>query len=372
MYTIVPENAIVLSHEFMDVHMPKANGEFVKIYLCFLRLLGDSVNGKVTVSNIADRLDLTEKDVSRALRYWESEGLLVFSGSLAFAQKTSVPPDGSEEETDPDGKSDLPLTEKAAASCTDYYVASGNPILAEAPKQPSRERFEELEKKEEVKHLNFIAEQYFRRMLTRKDLETIVFVYDSLRFPYELVDYLLEYCADLGKTSARYVLTVASRWHEKGIRTSEAAKLLEARYQNSQKPYFEILSFLGIAGRLPIDREKSLMDLWLKDYGFSLEVIKEACERTILATSRPTLTYVGKILDKWHAAGVKTVEDAKLLDYERPKSSRTFRAPRGKSGVGNFGNYEQRSFDYRQAEKLLRGYDSDLPVEVASNAGANE
>ncbi len=370
MFTIVPDNVIVLSNEFVDVHMSKANGEFVKIYLCFLRLLRDTESGKVPSSAIADRLNLTEKDVVRALRYWENEGLLVFSGSEAFVQKAGSAPEKIKEEPDTDGKEALPLAEKAAASSKDYYVASANPILAEVPEQPSRERFEELEKKEEVRHLNFIAEQYFHRMLTRKDLETIVFVYDSLRFPYELVDYLLEYCADLGKTSARYVLTVANRWHEEGIRTSEAAKLLEARYQKSQQQYYEILRFLGITGRLPIAREKELMDLWLNDFGFSLEIIQAACERTILATSRPTLSYAGKILSKWHDAGVKTVEDVKVLDFERQKSTRAARTPRAKGGVGSFGNYEQRNFDYRQAEKLLRGYNTENTTDASQSAGA--
>ena len=84
MYTFVPDSDIVLTGEFLDVHMPKANGEFVKIYLCFLRLLRKSASGKVPASDIADRLDMTEKDVSRALRYWESEGLLVFSDAQAY------------------------------------------------------------------------------------------------------------------------------------------------------------------------------------------------------------------------------------------------------------------------------------------------
>ena len=362
MYTIVPDGATVLSNEFLDIHMPKANGEFVKIYLCFLRLLREYADGNVPVSRIADRLDLTEKDVARALRYWEGEGLLVFTGHLACRPDAGGAPDTGV-------KDSLPLAETAAARAADYYIAAEEPLMAEVPNPPTRERFDELEKKEEVRHLNFIAEQYFRRMLTRKDLETIAFVYDALRFPYELVDYLLEYCADLGKTSATYVLTVAKRWHAEGIRTSEAAKLLEARYQKSQKQYYEILRFLGITGRLPIAREKKLMDLWLSDYGFSMDIIREACERTILATARPTLAYAGKILAKWHEAGVKTIEDARHLDAERQKSSRAARTPRSKNSVGSFGNYEQRNFDYRQAEKVLRGYDTDPPADSSCNTG---
>ena len=107
------------------------------------------------------------------------------------------------------------------------------------------------------------------------------------------------------------------------------------------------------------------MDQWLSEYSFSMDVIREACERTILTTSRPTLAYAGKILARWHAAGVRTVEDAKRLDAASPKNSRSSsRSPRSKNAVGSFGNYEQRNFDYRQAEKLLRGYDTDTPSDA--------
>ena len=71
----VQTNATVLDNEFIDHYMVRANGEYVKVYLLLLRHMNHS-SGYLSVSELADLLECTEKDILRALRYWKSEGLL--------------------------------------------------------------------------------------------------------------------------------------------------------------------------------------------------------------------------------------------------------------------------------------------------------
>ena len=63
-----------IPNAFLDKYMPSANGEFVKVYLYLLRRLNDG--GDVSICGIADILNHTEKDVIRALKYWEQQGLI--------------------------------------------------------------------------------------------------------------------------------------------------------------------------------------------------------------------------------------------------------------------------------------------------------
>ena len=72
---IFQTNATLIANDFIDKYMAKANGEFVKVYLFLLRHKDDSA-ASLAPSAIADCLNLTENDILRALRYWESEGLL--------------------------------------------------------------------------------------------------------------------------------------------------------------------------------------------------------------------------------------------------------------------------------------------------------
>ena len=70
----VQNEVTVLPNKFIDEYMIKADGEYVKIYLLILRLQGMGL--PVDVDHLADHLELTRKDVLRALSYWEKAGLL--------------------------------------------------------------------------------------------------------------------------------------------------------------------------------------------------------------------------------------------------------------------------------------------------------
>ena len=59
------------------------------------------------------------------------------------------------------------------------------------------------------------------------------------------------------------------------------------------------------------------MDKWFRDYGFSREVVLEACSRTITAIHNPSFQYADKILSDWQKAGVRGLADIKDLDAKR-------------------------------------------------------
>ena len=70
----------IISNIFIDYYMPRANGEFVKIYLYLLRSL-QSGDTALDLAAVADVFDCTESDVLRTLRYWENQKLVVLAGA---------------------------------------------------------------------------------------------------------------------------------------------------------------------------------------------------------------------------------------------------------------------------------------------------
>ena len=84
-------------------------------------------------------------------------------------------------------------------------------------------------------------------------------------------------------------------WKEEGITTVEMAKDSTSRYS---KEYFSVLKAMGIANRNPSDAEISLINTWTRDYGFAMELIQEACSRTVLQTGQPSFPYADKILQR--------------------------------------------------------------------------
>ena len=73
-------NTTVLENEFIDQYMIKANGEYVKVYLLLLRHQNEA-STPLGISQIADILEVTEKDVIRALNYWNKQGLLEYESA---------------------------------------------------------------------------------------------------------------------------------------------------------------------------------------------------------------------------------------------------------------------------------------------------
>ena len=70
----------------------------------------------------------------------------------------------------------------------------------------------------------------------------------------------------------------------------------------------------GLKGRNPGTEEQKLMKKWFAEYGFSKEIVLEACGRTLIRTHEPSFPYADKILTEWHKAGVRTAEDIRRLD----------------------------------------------------------
>ena len=69
---------VAVPAEFIENHMVRANGSYVKVYLYALMLA--SRGARSEQAQIAQSLNLLESDVKNAFDYWKNEGLLSFDG----------------------------------------------------------------------------------------------------------------------------------------------------------------------------------------------------------------------------------------------------------------------------------------------------
>ncbi len=170
----------------------------------------------------------------------------------------------------------------------------------------------------------------------------------------DLIEFLLEYCITKGHKSARYIEKVAQAWHSKGISSVEQAR---SEIQLYNKDYFEIFRALGIRSHMPTDAEIRYMDSWLKDLDMSMDVIREACARTVLKTSKAQFSYADSILRSWHESGVHTLADVRRLDelHAEKKASGGSTLPSAASGPSSnrFNNFQSRDCDWDSIGRLV-------------------
>ena len=335
-----PCQMTAVPNDFIDKYMIRANGEYVKVYLYLLRAVSASKETP-SLPDIADALDYTEKDVLRALTYWMREGLLELgydeNGDLSTVILVNRNGRASNEEEN--------------SRTFDLYRENSPYGYANPKKDVSAKRLREMQEDDEFGQLVFIVESYMKKPLSQSGAMSLVYYYDTLGFSTDLIDYLIEYCVNNNHRQFSYIDKVALSWYNEGISSVKEAR----RQTNSFNDYYRIMKFLGISGRDPIDNEIRIMKKWTNRYGFSLDIIKEACNRTIAHTSQPSFSYADKILTSWMESGVRTKEDIEILDKEhqaqKPSSKNTSSA--GKKNP--FNNFEQRKYNYDELEtKLLK------------------
>ncbi|WP_243134676.1 DnaD domain protein [Murimonas intestini] len=356
LYTRPTNDVTIIQNYFLDHYLPAANGEYVKLYLFLFRCA--CAGRAITVSALADTFDHTEKDIRRGLSYWEKLGLL----ELTYGEGDELL-----------GVSflDLPVEETAAAAAEEQpadtlqgaqeeseYLTSPDEPAASAPAsipKPalSPDRVKALKDSEDIRQLIFIAEQYLGKTLSPSEVSNILYFYDVLHFSADLIEYLIEYCVSKGSKSARYIETVALAWSQEGIKTVQEAKDSTNLYN---KNYYTILNTFGIKGRGPAKPETDYMNCWLNEYHFTLDIIQEACSRTIAQTHQPNFQYANKILEDWHKNGIKHINDIRQLDIRHQQNKKAAapkqKAPSAPSG-NKFNNFHQREYDYKKLEEQL-------------------
>ena len=224
--------------------------------------------------------------------------------------------------------------------------------VALKPDQPLRSAA--AENQEQLRQLYFVAEQYMGKPLSSKDIQKINYFFDTLHFSTDLIEYLIEYCVENGHKSMHYIESVALAWSDENIKSVTEAKTSSATYN---KNCYTVLNAFGIKGRSPAAVELSYIKKWTEEYGLTLEIIVEACNRTIANTHQPDFKYTDSILKNWIAKGVHHLSDITKIDlvYQQEKEmKRRAAATRAAAPAPNrFNNFEGRSYDISSLEQQL-------------------
>lgn len=337
----------LVENTFIDQYMAKANGEYVKVYLLLLRHLNHS-GSSLSISQMADRLENTEGDIIRALKYWEKSGLLTLDYNQE-QQIIGIDFGSGKTSSDSSLAHDIPAAVNPETSRITPVPA------ATASSLPAAEKKSTLNRKE-LKQILFVAEQYLGKTLSRTDVDTITYFYDTLQFSADLIEYLIEYCVENGHKSMHYIQKVALAWSDEHITTVQQARSSSALYNRN---CYSVLNAFGIKGRGPAASELEYIRKWYDAESFDHEIILEACSRTVLAIHQPSFEYADKILQNWKQNHVHTLKDIRSQDTAFEQAKAAAKKPAPKTSVkqtvspSKFRNFEERSYDMDELTKEL-------------------
>lgn len=312
-------NYTPISNIFIDNYMPKARGEFVKVYLLGLKYC---VSGELGVSSsiIASALHLLETDILNAWSYWNDEGIIKM-----------IPEDNM-------GNFSIEFIDLSNSMNSNEQDID---LLKELDNNSTKDMLLDIEK-------------LIGRPLSTKEVTMYISWIRDLNFEPEIILLLIQYCTSKGKTDSRYIETVAISWHDSNIRTIEEAQNFIRQHEDKWVNIRKILNYIGIKDGEVMKPQEEMLTKWLTTYNFPLEVIFKSCDVCFHRINKADFKYIDGILNSWHKDGIKTINDVLVKDSKKAtKKTNNFKAK-----VDSFNSYEQRDYDFDALEKKLLGWDN--------------
>ena len=265
-------NFTLVSNVFIEKYMPKARGEFIKVYLLMLKYNNSGEMG-ANSTILASTLNLLESDILNALNYWNDEGVIKL----------------------------IPIDKMG-----NYNIEFID--LVEDSKSRSKEvnLLEALNKTSTKDMLNDI-ERLLGRPLSPKEMTTYLSWQEEFNFSSELILILIEYCVSRGKSDYRYIEKVAIAWHDMNITSIDDAQNYIKKTEDKWIKIRHILNYLGIKNPELMKPQQEMLEKWIIDYAFPLEVIEKACNICFQRLNRSDFKYIDGILSSWNKNNLKTL-----------------------------------------------------------------
>lgn len=197
----------------------------------------------------------------------------------------------------------------------------------------------ELEKKR-IAAAEAINESFFQGIMSLGWYADIQTLFKNYSFSGEVMIALFQYCQERKALNKKYVYAVAENWYNGGVKTFEQLEEFLEDYDEIQKIKQKIIKSLRLNRNLT-KYEEQYINTWIKEYGYSFEIIEEALKRTVAITS-PSISYINGIMNNWYKKGFKTVDDINSENLNTKKTDKNKDKVNSKS---KYQNYEQRSYD---------------------------
>ena len=219
---------------------------------------------------------------------------------------------------------------RACGVLTGDEAADAIPVMAEpqpAPKKEKRtllrradtlpnytttELAELIEHRQGLREMVDEAQQILGKIFNPSEVNILVAMVDYLALEEDCILLLLAHCKRIGKNNLRAIEKYAYTLVDAGI--TDATSLEERIVQIELFYSFEgeVRALFGMKSRALSTKEKRMMQAWC-DYGYGIEIVRRAYDITINATNEPSVAYANAIIERWHAEGLKTVEEVDAL-----------------------------------------------------------
>lgn len=316
---------------FIDVYMPMAAGNYVKVYLMGYKWAKEGQNN-FSNSTITRQLNLSMNEVQDAWEYWEGLGIVT----------RHITEDGSDCRVE--------FLNLKQLYIDNFYneKTEGN--------EPEVSRVDILI--DNMKHSENITmmqdiEEMFGRPLTVNEKQKINNWRSDYKMAPDMMTQAFSYSINNRKIKKfSSIEKVLKDWFDAGVKDMDTmVEYLEKR-NDRFSIYSKISRYLGIFR--PLDEPSMrIIDKWIDEWEFSMEMIMKCLDKSV-NTLNPSFTYFDSIMKSWNEKGFKTVED--LKNDVKPEAKRQAVPNKNTKPNNKFHNFDQKMKNYseEELEKIAR------------------
>lgn len=305
----------------VDDNLKLAGSVQLKVLLWVLRHAGEPFE----TQDISNALGIDRADVSDAMLYWQETGLISVSG------RHLVPAPAEDKDSEPEDTSVPPeIKQEAPKEEKPHHVLS-------RPQKPDSDFVaRRMSESTEIACLMQSAQEILGRLISGGDSATLLMIHDDFGLPSDVIIMLLQYAASIGKANMRYIEKAAMNWADEEINTHEKAEEKLRLLAENQKAWRTVEQSIGIPHRVPSKNEEAFASVWINEWKFSPEMIREAYDRNIDgAEGKYKPGYMNSILKRWHEEGITTTKQAADEKIEHASARKSARAGKEKAKEKN-------------------------------------
>lgn len=311
--------------DIVDKHLRLAGAAQLKVILWTLRHAGEAF----TIDDISSALYMSAADVRDSMLYWKETGIIcendgVFEPSQAESSSAAeLPSAPAAKAASVPETAAVPQPEPAPEPVQENRPEDKKPsrVLSRPEKPDIKYLTERMNSDEGVLFLMQTADEIFGRPTSNNEKETLLLIHEYDGIPVEVLVMLLQYACGIGKNNIRYIEKMAINWADEEITTLERAEEKIRRLTSGRSAAGIVQGLFGIDPHSPTEKEIKLADSWLNEWKLSPELVRYAYEICVDAKGKYIAGYVNKVLERWHSAGISTMEQARADQSSSKKTS---------------------------------------------------
>ena len=298
----------------VDEGLKFSDGVKLKVLLYVLRNAGRELD----MQDISGATGVNVTDIPEALDYWINMGILARdNGVLLPSQGEAQEPEKTAAVAAAEALPPQPEPEK--------IPAQEPPKKRFAVTRPQRPDYvftaQQLAVDEELQFLVSEAQTALGKILSNADVSILLMLKDTCGLPLDVILMLIQYAISIDKGNMRTIEKLGISWADDGVDSVEAAEEKIRLAGSRTKCYKIVASAFGLTNPgSPSKKQLDYCSVWVSEWKFSTEMLREAYERCVDAKGEMKFNYIDGILRRWQSEGIKSLQE--LAASEAAKKSK--------------------------------------------------